>query len=320
MAAVPHCTLSAMKITLLRAACLTAAFLLTGCRDALSPDAELRSMRPIVFVGRTWGIGQSIGDPKLYIVRPDGSELRRLTDRDGEEFAPAWSPDGRSIAFSTGAAVWIANADGSGIRQVEGAPVCYYTPPTHLSWSPDGTRLAAGCWAETAIVPVQGGQSYSLSNIVGTDVTYPDWSPVDDRIAYYPSLPSEVRTVRPDGSDVKTLVRMRVEGMTWSPDGRRIAYFGGPDGIRTLMIANSDGSGAYEVMERSAVPGLMFGAEWSPDGRWLTFQAENTYCETRGTPPSQVCEGHYGVYVVRTNGQDLRKITPLTLQSGRPTW
>lgn len=122
--------------------------------------------------------------------------------------------------------------------------MCYYTAPSHLSWSPRGTRIAVGCWFHTDMVPVQGGGAYCCQ-----DASVETFG---DRIAYSGAML-----------------------------GRRIAYFGGPEGIRTLMVASADGSNPYEVLERSAVPGPMFGAQWFPDGQWLTFQAENTYWRER---------------------------------------
>lgn len=39
-------------------------------------------------------------DMELYVMRPDGSDVRRLTDNDVDEYSPAWSPDGRWVVFS----------------------------------------------------------------------------------------------------------------------------------------------------------------------------------------------------------------------------
>jgi len=80
----------------------------------------------------------------VYTIRSDGSRVRRLDE--GE--APAWSPDGRSIAYTSGGDLWVMNGDGthprrilesSRLRTVLGAPLGYgIAAPV---WSPDGKRL-----------------------------------------------------------------------------------------------------------------------------------------------------------------------------------
>lgn len=82
----------------------------------------------------------------IYTVEPDGSSLRRLTTTlDAAE--PAWSPDGRQIAFVRIAwrneyrsKVWLMNADGSGRRRLDGLGDRVHAP----AWSPDGTSIAFG--------------------------------------------------------------------------------------------------------------------------------------------------------------------------------
>jgi Tol biopolymer transport system component len=62
------------------------------------------------------------GNPEVYVVRADGTRLRRLTRRPGEDYAADFSPDGRKILFSsdrTGTKqVYVMSLDGSGIRNL----------------------------------------------------------------------------------------------------------------------------------------------------------------------------------------------------------
>ena len=86
---------------------------------------------------------RSLGNPArcdrstgVYVVNADGSFRLRLA-RAGS--APAWSPDGRTIAFFSGVKVYLMNADGSGHRALTRL---WNGRRTSLAWSPDGRKLA----------------------------------------------------------------------------------------------------------------------------------------------------------------------------------
>jgi Tol biopolymer transport system component len=52
----------------------------------------------------------------IYVMRPDGSGVRRLTRASGD--TPAWSPDGRYIVFSAPGGLGVMRADGSGVTSL----------------------------------------------------------------------------------------------------------------------------------------------------------------------------------------------------------
>ncbi|NNE09659.1 MAG: hypothetical protein HKN20_13950 [Gemmatimonadetes bacterium] len=81
------------------------------------------------------------GNGEVFLMDADGSNERRLIDREGFDSGPAWSPDGKRIAFhsthSEGADVLIMDADGNGLETItEGGGGDYYP-----AWSPDGTWM-----------------------------------------------------------------------------------------------------------------------------------------------------------------------------------
>ncbi len=77
----------------------------------------------------------------IWVIRPDGTGLRRLTTEPGGAGGPQWSPDNSMIAYTYGRnedyAVHVVALDGSGVRRI--------TPPGEQSsgprWFPDGSGL-----------------------------------------------------------------------------------------------------------------------------------------------------------------------------------
>jgi len=119
-------------------------------------------------------------DGGIFVAGATGEAVRRLTDFG---FHPAWSADGRRIAFTTEAIVyaasrmstsvlWVADAAGGAPQRVEGTG-----DAAQASWSPSGERLAY--WSNTAgqrdifTIPVSGGTRTAV-----TDDAAIDWSPV----------------------------------------------------------------------------------------------------------------------------------------------
>ena len=75
-------------------------------------------------------------------MNADGSDVRKLTDGDGLDSWPTWSPDGKRIAFVTHQPgnydIHVVNADWTGRTPL----VTHPAQDTSPAWSPDGKRLA----------------------------------------------------------------------------------------------------------------------------------------------------------------------------------
>jgi Tol biopolymer transport system component len=188
----------------------------------------------------------------VYLANEDGSAITRLI----EGRAPAWSKDGRRIAFERASNIYVINVDGSGLQQV--------TQGTHPSFSPDGSRLAFGDWG-LYVVDANGSNRRKLFEDGGHGAFTPVWSPDGQRIAFRAGTSADVVdfhglwTVSPDGSGAQRLLG---DGWVpaWSPDSSRIAYVTSSG----IGVASADGSG-----QRQQVAGAIFDVDWTPDGRLI---------------------------------------------------
>jgi TolB protein len=279
-------------------------------------------MRPILFIGRTQVRGEVTSDQAIYSVSSDGSGLQRLTTGSGGASFPAWSRDGRQIAFASGApagsVLWVMGTDGSNPRPASpDFPSCPYGY-TSLTWDPSGNRLAAQCFWNVFVFDLRTGASTSITSAFEDTMKDPDWSPDGNRIAFGDPFAPDVFTRAPDGTG-RTRLLQDASDPAWSPNGSRVAFVGGTSASAGIYVANVDGTGRLRV----TTPGTSAtdeGPTWSPDGQWLAFHRRWTLCVPITQAPGQTCFLHWGVFVVRPDGSELRSITPDSLQATRPAW
>ncbi len=190
----------------------------------------------------TWGDRQGSGGGDIYVTNADGSRRKRLTTNPGPDSNPAWSPDGRRIAFASGrdgnTGIYVMNPDGTEQRLLMPAKASY---PPHLAWSPDGEKIAF-------TVALGSGRDGNL----------------------------EINVMNADGSGQRRLTRSTVRDSypVWSPDGRSIVFehrrrqgtshWVGAWGYK-VYVMNADGSGQRRLMHGGSQP------RWSPDGRKIAF-------------------------------------------------
>jgi Tol biopolymer transport system component len=156
---------------------------------------------------------------------PDGSP-RRLSDAEVGEYFPAWSPDGRSVAYVTwddsgGGHIMKASVTGSGQPvQLSSVAALYY----NLAWSPNGQRIVASRGAardlkeaagiffgplggEFVWVPSDGGDVTVIAPTGNRDVAHFARNEPDRIYAY--SFSEGLVSFRWDGTDVKRHLRVR---------------------------------------------------------------------------------------------------------------
>ncbi|MBM3613392.1 MAG: Tol-Pal system protein TolB, partial [Alphaproteobacteria bacterium] len=154
-----------------------------------------------------------------------------LDDQPGSmTFAPRFSPDGRSIAFSLSQG---GNSDlyvldlGSGSRKRLTTTPAIETAP---SYSPDGSRIVfesdrSGS-QQLYVMPAGGGEAQRISAGRGRYAT-PVWSPRGDLIAFTKQIDGQfhIGVMRVDGTEEQLLTTSFLdEGPSWSPNGRVLVF------------------------------------------------------------------------------------------------
>jgi Tol biopolymer transport system component len=196
----------------------------------------------------------------------DSTRFERLTGREAADTRPAWSPDGRRLAYVEVAYgppdtmdVFVVNADGSGRQRIT-RDSTYTADP---AWSPDGSRIAyAGKGSPTAfplhiwLINADGTGRVQLTTR-GEHHVAPAWSPDGLHIAYSSNGNTgnpEIWIMNADGSNPRQITSIGGREPTWSPDGTRIAFRSVRDGPSEIYVMNRDGTGVTKLIA-NAVPG-----------------------------------------------------------------
>lgn len=186
------------------------------------------------------------GERGVYISDVDGRNVRRVS---GEGFAaiPSWSPDGRTLAFvraeSNAPDVW--NLWTMTLATGETRRLTSYTEGQLWggAWFPDGRRIAYTHDDQLVVFDLNDGEERAYpSPVKGTPMRTPAVSPDAKRVVFQVQRDGTWLLDLDRGITRKVMADPSAEAYTWSPDGRRVAYYSRADekwGVWVMSAANA---------------------------------------------------------------------------------
>jgi Tol biopolymer transport system component len=296
-------------------------------RPSWSPDGEWVAFssdrnfdfKPHVYPSPGWEHPQELS---IYVIRHDGSELRRLTPAGVSDGSPKWSPDGKRIVFYelptahtfaarvyaqamvTSQIVSVDVATGAKTEETSGPGL--KVEPQYLSADRIAYLVKAGPNAGLAFTKGAPGMKASLRN--------PAWSPDGKQVVYekvdFAARPQNqaLYSWEPD-MDVRytdVFPRFSRDGKLAISDIKNLAV-----PTASISVMNADASNKKVVF--SDKEGAAFAPTWSPDGQWIAF-GFGGFFGARETKPAKL------MMVSADGSQQSKDLTKGLPNSGFPTW
>ena len=259
--------------------------MLIGVVGALLVAATFTSGATATFPDRTGRIAFHIdsedGNTQLWTVRPNGKDLRQITNVVGRASNPDWSPDGRRLAFARDdCTIGLIDADGSNMEIIAADPnICQGDP----AYTPDGKRLVYSRYdpvrdvAEVWSMNIDGSDQRLLTAAGDPD---PNVSPDGTKVSFKGGEFGALFVQGMDGSNL-TQISPSISVTykhDWAPDGSKIVVSdeSDPDPEEPVNIIELRPDGSQDVHYVTHYTGVerAFVGGYSPDGNWLVFRHE----------------------------------------------
>lgn len=284
--------------------------------------AQTNPAQKLIFAtGQVGGFG-------MFVMNPDGTESRPLTDAIGFDSGPVISPDGQWVAFETlrfgdpiarpepqNWEVYVMRSDGTSSLRLTNDPAWDSAP----SWMPDSRTLLfmsnrTGQY-ELYRVAIDGTGLQALTNGPGNS-KQPHVSADGSQIVFLSDRDGnqEIYAMNADGSNQRRLTNTpeNEETPKWSPDGTQIAFSTTLDDLHAVIsLMNADGSNVRRV-----TPGtfLYRNPAWSPDGQWLAYNSN------QDAAADVTYFNGMEIYIMRPDGSDVRRLTVNTFEDTDASW
>jgi Tol biopolymer transport system component/DNA-binding winged helix-turn-helix (wHTH) protein len=279
---------------------------LDNCSGAMSWSAD----------GQLLAIADREGDQttcSIFLLSLETLQKRKLTsppDPGLGDYAPAFSPDGRTIAFNrlspAGGGIYVVPAAGGDPKRVTLEPYVWHE---RLAWLPTGRELLFSSTRSGDRAPDGAGSLWRVSasgatperlGVGGDNAANPAVAPRGNRLAYEQryrnsniwkiALP---QSSRPAPAPSQLIASSRQDGAPHvSPDGTRIAFLSDRSGTIEIWLCDTAGSNLVQLTTSGGSVGT---PRWSPDSRQLAFEAFG--------------RGHMGISVISAEGGLPRHVT-----------
>ncbi|HET6373379.1 MAG TPA: Tol-Pal system beta propeller repeat protein TolB [Candidatus Polarisedimenticolia bacterium] len=263
-----------------------------------------------VSLSRLVMVGKVSGAKEIFVMDYDGSDIKQLTKNGTLNMSPAWSPDGRRLAFVSyrqgNPRLYIYSGEDGSLHDSTppGSELCVAP-----EWAPDGRSIAFSSSSsgdsEIFVLDVATGRSKQITFSRGSD-TAPAWSPSARELAFTSdrSGSPQVYLMDAEGANIR---RLSFEGdyndsAAWSPSGDRIAYASRKDGRFDILVHDVRSGRTSRLTQNS---GNNENPRWSPDGRHIVFSSNR--------------RGSYRIYTMDADGNRQESIdTPF--EATMPDW
>jgi len=248
---------------------------------------------------------------EIYIADYDGENQRRVTVGRTLNITPRWSPDARSIAYTSyrrgGANIFISNIFVGTLEEVtKGDKVGENWLP---AWSPDGTKVAFTSTRdgnpEIYVANRDGSGVRRLTNHPGIDIS-PTWSPSGTQIAFTSdrSGSPQIYIMAIDGTGLsKKTSESYCDKPTWSPAPFNEIGYASRNGpgydIKVLDLATG------HIRQLTFGEGTNESPAFAPNGRHVAFMSTRS--------------GKSQIFTIASDGKDLKQITR-TGNNEKPDW
>ncbi|MEG5088027.1 DPP IV N-terminal domain-containing protein [Microcoleus sp. AT9b-C4] len=312
---------------------LTKQFAEGGCKAPNFEIAWFSNSQKFIFARSCDGFtSDTPGSQSLYTSDTSGiqgTKLVRNLEVGGEppktEISSEFylSPDGQQVAFVKDKNIYKMNADGSVMTKLTKSPGEYISGGSQLFWSPDRTKIAFlfGAYPKQQIYTINadGTNLKNLTNNPQHQVYNVKlfWSPDSSRIAYYYNKLGDLSGEQQDiylidinRGTAKNLTQKprNYDEISWSPDGKFIAFVAGEFNNQKLYTINADGNQLNQLATRLK-PSKISELAWYSDSNQIAF----IYNETEGE------KSH--LYVINLDGSGLNKLTnDKDLYPSNPVW